>query len=182
MRKLIFALLVSIPALAPAAAPNEVAQIYVTAMAAERWDEALSLVRADDLKAMAAALRYLLNSPTQGQSFRQFFDADSKPAELPDAKLMAKFFESIYNSYRERGVMSSEKASIVLLGSVAENADTVHFVQKMQATTGAGKAVNNVSLLSLVREGDNWFVVLPENLRATARSLVQQVEAESKGR
>jgi hypothetical protein len=183
MKKLACLFALALAVTADAAEPDVVAQKYSSAISDERMDEAMAVVRPSDLKELAAALRYLLASPQHGPSFRKEFANPSVEFErLSDVELAAEFFHSVNSRLRQRGSMSSGKAKVTLLGSVTENANTVHFVQRIEAMTPSGEQVSGVSVLSVVREGERWCATLPENLQAMSRGLVQMVAAEKAAR
>lgn len=183
-RALWLALLVLAHSVAPRIAlgadrAEDIAKQYADAMAAEDWGRALALVRPADLKTVAGTLRDVLVDPVYGKNVRaELGNFPKEPKLMSDAEIAGQVFTSAYVKYRERGILGAEKLKISLLGSVSEDANTVHFVQKSQLTT-RDKPLQQVSLVSVVRENGRWYIVFPEQLRNQAESFAEQLKEAS---
>jgi len=155
---------------------EDIAKQYAAAMAAEDWGRAMALVRPADLKTVAGTLRDVLVDPIYGKSVRAELGTFTKePKLMTDAEIAGQVFASAYAKFRERGILGADKLKIAMLGAVNEDANTVHFVQKSELVDRA-KPVQQVSLVSVVREGGSWYVVFPETLRNQAESFAEQLK------
>ena len=155
---------------------EKAAQEYAAAMGAEDFGRALALVRPADLKDLAGTLREVLSDPVYGANLRREVGSpDMKPKSLSDAEIMGQIFKSAYVKFREMGVMGPDKLKISLLGSVPENANTVHYVQKAEVK-GPERSFSQITLVSVAREGKEWYVLFPESLRQQASSFADQLK------
>jgi hypothetical protein len=183
-RALWLALLVLAHSLAPRIAiaadrAEDIAKQYADAMAAEDWGRALALVRPADLKMVAGTLRDVLVHPIYGKNVRAELGTFTKePQVMSDAEIAGQVFTSAYAKYRERGILGADKLKISLLGSVSEDANTVHFVQKSELTA-RDKPLQKISLVSVVRDAGRWYIVFPEELRNQAESFAEQLKEAS---
>jgi hypothetical protein len=183
-RALWLALLVLAHSVAPRIAlgadrAEDIAKQYADAMAAEDWGRALTLVRPADLKILAGTLRDVLVNPIYGKNMRAELGNFTKdPKLMSDAEIVGQVFTSAYAKSRERGILGAEKLKISLLGSVSEDANIVHFVQKSEVTT-RDKPLQQVSLVSAVRETGRWYIVFPDQLRNQAESFAEQLKEAS---
>jgi hypothetical protein len=155
---------------------EEVAKQYVAAMAAEDWGRAMALVRPEDLQTVAGALREALLHPVTGKKVRrELGEPPKEPKLMSEAEVTGYVFSRAYAKYRELGMLGAEKMKISLLGSAAEDADTRHFVQKSEYTDQA-ETKKEISVISVVREGNSWYVLFPPALRNQAASFADQLK------
>lgn len=181
MRTALWMVLIALPQIAVsqlawgANSADDVAKQYAAAMANEDFGGALSLVRPKDLQELGGTLRDVITNPTFGESVRSELGTFKKdPKSMSDAEILGQVFTAAYIKFREMGAIGPSKLKIAMLGSVNEDVKTVHFVQKAEVTDTPNRP-SQVSLVSVILEGDKWYVEFPEALRAQARSFADQL-------
>lgn len=157
--------------LAPAAAsqapetPEQVAQHYLRAMAAQQWDTLAALMHPAALRQLRSLLAPLFESPTMDGSREELLGVRSlsEAQALSDKAVFAAFMGRISQS-QGQAMEILRDSRIQLIGHVAEGTDTVHVVYRMNYEKGDA-AVSKMDVFSMQRMGGTWRGLLAADFR-----------------
>jgi hypothetical protein len=168
------ALVVALPLAAAAQeTPERVAERYLASMKARDWAANAAVVHPQELDSIKAAFVDVARSDTSTAGLRALFNvASARELEaLPPAQVYQRFVASTVGQQAEMTQFLSS-AVFKVLGHVSEG-DSAYVVYRVSATGSSGP-MNQVTVMSLRRDGAGWKTRLTDELRATIAALHAQ--------
>ncbi len=181
MRLALLALLVfAAPAAAqrtyPASTPEELALSMGEAMRASDWDGMAGLMHPKALAELRGMFMPLLENPASAEMLPMLFGVETAEdaANLTDAQLFAALMQRILGE-EAAATELLKTATVEIIGTVREGADTVHVLQRIGMTYGKA-AFRSLEVTSTTRDGAQWRGLLTGEMTGLAAMMQQALD------
>lgn len=172
LKKVFLVILLLISNLGLANSPKDVAQLYFTSIKSKNYRASVEFMSAKSLIEFRAMFSFFEELPedVKEQLYLSFFgNSVSKEAikRLSDQEFYSLFFTNIME--RSESVASIEFKGFDIIGSIKEK-EFVHVLTRSRAVADE-VSLENLEVLTFVREGNNWRLVLPAKMKGIASQI-----------
>jgi hypothetical protein len=158
--------------------PEQVAQTYIGALRAQRWETMASLMHPEALSQLRDLLGPLFEAPSMSSAREQLLGVRTvaEARALSDSGVFVAFISRSMKSEAQIGDVLRD-SNIQLIGHVPEGKDTVHVVYRMVFFVDNVASFSKMDLFSLKRLGSTWRGLLTGDLRPLAAMLRRQARS-----